>query len=75
MADTRDMFLETEISRPAEYISRLIKLISRLTMLTIKKQRVNNFSGQRLVDYIKCEVNYMMYKSTNRLMMCVFQGF
>jgi len=27
MADTRDMFLKTEISRPAEYISRLQKVL------------------------------------------------
>ena len=47
-------------------------------MLTVKKQRVDNFSGQRLVDYIECQVDYRMYKSTNqeykstdRLKMCV----
>jgi len=47
-------------------------------MSTVKKQRDGNFLGQRLVDYIKCQVDYRMYKSnnqeynwTNRLMMCV----
>ena len=46
MADTKDMFLETEISRPAEYISRLGhifrlgKSISQLIVHTDQKQKV-----------------------------------
>ena len=30
------------------------------------KQRVANFSGQKLVDYKKSQVDYRMYKSTNK---------
>ena len=36
-------------------------------MLTVKKQRVANFSGQKLVDYKKSQVDYRMYKSTNKV--------
>ena len=58
---------------------------SRLTMLTVKKQRVDIFLGQKLVDYIKYQVDYMMYKSTNQeckstnraydVCVCVFKAF
>ena len=47
-------------------------------MLTVKKQRVDIFLGQRLVDYRMCQVDYRIYKSTNqeykstnRFMVCV----
>jgi len=33
-------------------------------MLTVKKQKVDIFSGQKLVDYIKDQVDYRIYKST-----------
>ena len=56
----------------------MTKWISRLTMLTVKKQRPDIFLGQKLVDYRKCQVDYRIYKSTNkgykstnRLMMCM----
>ena len=35
-------------------------------MLTVKKQRVGNFLGQKLVNYIKYQVDYKKYKSTNK---------
>jgi len=47
-------------------------------MLPVKKQRVDIFSGQKLVNYLKFQVDYRIYKSTNqeykstnRLTMCV----
>ena len=66
MADTKDMFLETEISRPSEDISRLGKVKVDYSLYAGQKQRVGIFSGQRLVDYRKYQVDYKMYKSTNQ---------
>ena len=54
-------------------------------MLTVKKQKVANFSRQKLVDYKKSQVDYKMYKSTNKVYkstnkaydvcVCVFKAF
>ena len=33
-------------------------------LLTVKKQKVDIFSGQNFVDYIKKQVDYRIYKST-----------
>jgi len=60
-------------------ICRLVKLVSRLIVSAGQKQRVGIFAGQRLVDYIKYQVDYTIYesttkgyKSTNRAMICVY---
>ena len=48
MADAKDMFLETEISRPSKDISRLQLILVDYILYAEQKQRVGIFSGQRL---------------------------